>query len=198
MLLFEYLKKMKHISRNLKLISGSVLLRPCRPSDAVQIYEAVRESISELSLWMPWCHVDYSLEEAKSWVKSRPKAWRNGLEYEFVIIDSNDGSYLGNCGLSRNSSEHPFANLGYWIRTSRTNQGIATKAVLSLARFGISDLELERVEITVAPGNKASQRVAEKVGAIREGVLRNRLVIRDGVCDALIFSLIPQDLNAQP
>jgi len=37
---------------------------------------------------------------------------------------------------------------------------------------------------------------AEKAGATREGILRNRLVVRDKVYDAVMFSLIPGDLTS--
>jgi RimJ/RimL family protein N-acetyltransferase len=45
----------------------------------------------------------------------------------------------------------------------------------------------------MATANAASQRVAEKLGATREGVLRNRILIHDQVHDAVMFSLIPSD-----
>jgi RimJ/RimL family protein N-acetyltransferase len=45
-----------------------------------------------------------------------------------------------------------------------------------------------------ATGNKASQRVAEKAGAVREGILRNRITVHGRVLDAVVFSLIPPDL----
>src|SRR3990172_4536404 len=106
-----------------------------------------------------------------------------------------DGSYLGGCGLN-GIGEYKFANLGYWVRTSRTKQGVATAATLLLARFGFDELKLNRIEIVVATGNYASQRVAEKAGATREGVLRNRLILKGKpVVDAVMFSLIPKDLS---
>jgi len=43
--------------------------------------------------------------------------------------------------------------------------------------------------------NERSQRVAEKSGARREGVLRNRLVIREQVRDVVLFSLTPEDMG---
>jgi len=46
----------------------------------------------------------------------------------------------------------------------------------------------------VATGNTRSLRVAEKAGAQREGFLRNRLLIQDKAHDAVMHSLIPQDL----
>jgi len=52
-----------------------------------------------------------------------------------------------------------------------------------------------RVEIVVAVENRASLRVAEKVGATREGVLRNRMPVRDEICHAVMHSLVPEDLG---
>lgn len=68
--------------------------------------------------------------------------------------------------------------------------------MLLVARFGFDELKLRRIEIVAAINNKASQRVAEKAGATREGILRNRLVVRDKVYDAVMFSLIPGDLTS--
>ncbi len=69
----------------------------------------------------------------------------------------------------------------------------ATRAVRLLARFGFEELGLGRIEIVAAVGNKASQRVAEKAGAHREGVLRRRLCLHDEYHDAVMYSLIPDD-----
>jgi RimJ/RimL family protein N-acetyltransferase len=64
-------------------------------------------------------------------------------------------------------------------------------AALLLGDFGFKELKLNRIEILVAVDNLASQRVAAKVGAVREGVLRNRLLLHGKIHDAVIFSLIP-------
>jgi RimJ/RimL family protein N-acetyltransferase len=69
------------------------------------------------------------------------------------------------------------ANLGYWVRTSETGRGIASKATRLVAQFGFAELGLQRIEILAAVGNVASQRVAEKAGAVRECVARKRLLI---------------------
>jgi RimJ/RimL family protein N-acetyltransferase len=66
-----------------------------------------------------------------------------------------------------------------------------------LARFGFEDLGLQRIEITAAVGNVASQRVAEKIGAVREGLLRNRFLLQGRSHDAYLYSLIPED-TSQP
>ena len=174
-----------------------VLLRPYRSGDVDLLYEAVRESIVELSPWMVWCHANYSMEESRDWVESRAGAWERGTEYSFVITDAEEGLFLGGCGLDHinQAVQDPgIANLGYWVRSSRIGKGVATSVVRLLAGFGFGELGLNRIEIIIAVGNKSSRRVAEKAGAKREGILRNRLFVDEQVRDAVMFSLIPQDI----
>lgn len=101
---------------------------------------------------------------------------------------------MGGCGLNRVDNVNKRANLGYWVRTGRTSQGAATTATLLLARWGLKEIGLNRIEILVATGNNPSLRVAEKVGARREGVLRKRIVVGDKVYDAVMFSLVRGDI----
>ena len=178
-----------------RLTNGVITLRPYRVNDSDSVYEAVRESISELSVWMYWCRSDYSLEETRTWIESQPGKWEKGEEYNFAISHNAGGLYLGGCGLTVIDRGCGTANLGYWVRTSQTNKGIAEAATLLLVQFAFKELKLNRVELTIAVDNQASLRVADKVGATREGILRNR-VIKNGIpCDAVIFSFIPQDLG---
>jgi ribosomal-protein-serine acetyltransferase len=158
------------------------------------MYEAIRESIAEISPWLQFAHDGYSLKEARDFLKRCPQSWKNDTEYVFGIIDSRDGTYLGTCGLNRMDTENRRANLGYWIRTSRMGQGIAPAATVLLARWGFQELRLRRIEIIVATGNVRSQRVAEKAGAQREGVLRQRIKINDRMHDAAMYSLVPGDI----
>jgi RimJ/RimL family protein N-acetyltransferase len=72
---------------------------------------------------------------------------------------------------------------------------VATVAALLAASFGFTKLALQRIEIVAAVGNVASQRVAERAGAKREGVLRNRLLLHGRAVDAVMYSLIPADLQ---
>ena len=172
----------------------SFIIRPCQPSDAEPVYEAVRESMKELSPWMPWCHRDYAIEDSRTWFGSRPDLWQKGMEYDFLIAHRSEGRPLGICGLNNLDRENRLANLGYWVRTSQVRKGVATACVPLVARFGFEELNLNRIEIIVATGNIPSQGLAMKIGATREGRLRKRLVVRDHVYDAILFSLLPEDL----
>jgi RimJ/RimL family protein N-acetyltransferase len=170
----------------------AVRIRPYSLDDARGVYEAARESIEELKPWMPWCHPDYSLEESTAWLEVQVPAFQQGTAYEFAIVAA-DGRLVGGCGLNQIDAINKRANLGYWVRTAATRQGVATSAVRLLRRWGFRHTDLGRLEIIVAAGNLASQRVAEKAGAIREGTLRSRLLLHGAQHDAAIYSFIASD-----
>jgi ribosomal-protein-serine acetyltransferase len=185
----------RNIKRDITLTDGKITLRPYRRSDIKATYEAIRESISEMSVWLPFAHKDYTIEETRAWIKQRPGEWKKGNSFEFTILDLKDDSVIGGCGLNEISREVEHANLGYWVRTSRTGNGTATAAARLLAAWGFKELGLIRIEIVIATGNIRSQRAEEKAGATREGILRNRIQVRDKTYDAVMFSLIPQDFQ---
>ena len=171
-----------------------VLLRRWKSSDAEPLYAAARESIDEVGRWLPWCHGEYSIEDSRNWVRSRSQAWEAGTEYSFAIIERSSGRLVGGCGLNQIEPSTKRANLGYWTRTSATGRNYSTSAARILAQFGLLELGFERLEIVAAAENIASQRVALKAGAKREGTARRRVRIRDVQHDAVIFSLIREDL----
>lgn len=183
------------INREVTLDDGKVMLRPYRKDDIKATFEAIRESIAEMSVWLPFAHKDYSIKESRAWIKQRPGEWKKGNSYEFVILDAKDDSCMGGCGINQIDYNNLLANLGYWIRSGRTGHGAAPAAARLLAEWGLKALGLKRIEIVVATGNLRSQRVAEKAGAKREGILRNRILVRDKTYDAVMFSLIPPDFG---
>ena len=178
-----------------ELTDKLVLLRQYGEADAVQLYQAVRESIPEVSRWLPWCHENYSLEESRDFINSRQRNAQGDEWYSFAVFERSSNAFVGGVGLNFINRVHQFANLGYWIRTSAAGRGFATGATRLAARFGFTQLGLRRIEIVAAVNNVASQRVAEKAGAIREGVARKRLLIQGESHDAVVYSLIPGDFG---
>jgi len=183
------------LETKIELTDGNIITRPCRLEDAAVICEGVREAMEKMLKWAPWCHTDYSMSDCTSWLSSRPQVWSEGIEYDFVIFDTKENTFLGGCAIDQINRKHNFANLGYWVRSSQTGKGIATAAVRLISRLGFVKLGFTRLKIVIAEQNKASQRVAEKVGAVREGVHRNRHIVHDKTYDSVMFSLIPQDLQ---
>jgi RimJ/RimL family protein N-acetyltransferase len=169
--------------------SGGVRIRPYRPGDIDALFEAASESVEAVHPWLPWCHPAYTRAESEIWIRSRKIEWEAGREYSFAILDAG-GRFLGGCGLNQINTLHRFANLGYWVRSSAVRRGVATSAVRQVARFAFRETELLRLEIVVSVDNPASQRVAEKAGALREGVLADRLFLHGTPHDALVYALV--------
>ena len=72
-------------------------------------------------------------------------------------------------------------------------RGVATEAVRQVADFAFGNTDLVRLEIVCAVGNDASQRVAERAGAVREGVLRHRLLLHGQPVDAVMYSVVRRE-----
>jgi RimJ/RimL family protein N-acetyltransferase len=159
------------------------------------LYAAVRESLEELMPWIRYFHPDYSIGETRTWLQGRESDWKAGVSYDFAIIDAASGELIGVGGLNNVVEYCLMANLGYWVRKSCMGRGIAPAAVRLLAKFGFDRLKLNRIEIMTDVDNRRSQRVAEKSGAKREGVMRKRLIIRDQARDAVMYSLVVGDLQ---
>jgi ribosomal-protein-serine acetyltransferase len=176
-----------------ELIEGPLLIRTYREEDESALFEAVRESIAEVGRWLPWCHQNYSIEETRQFISSRTASSQSDEWYSVGIFAADGGRFLGGVGINFINRAHQFANLGYWVRTSAAGHGIATIATRAVAKFGFDRLGLHRIEIVAAVDNIASQRVAEKAGATREGILRNRLLIGGVSVDAVMYSLVPRD-----
>ena len=171
-------------------------LRLClwQPSHADALYEAARESVSTVGRWLPWCHAGYAREDAVAWIERCRSASEGGEPCAFAVFDDG-GVLLGGVGLNRFDQQHRSANLGYWVRQQAQGQGVATRATRRLAMFGFDTLGLCRVEIVAAVENLASRRCAEKAGARFEGIARHRLVVGTTPVDAVVYGLLPADLD---
>lgn len=166
-----------------------VVARPLSLADARDHFEAVAESSAELRPFMPWCTPGYSLSDSEEWVRNCESKWNERIQFDFGIRELAGDRFLGTASINEINTEHRVGNLGYWIRSGATGNGFASEASRLVAAFGLSEVGLNRVEIVVSVQNLASQRVAEKIGAVREGVQRNRLYLHGRTVDAIMYSI---------
>jgi len=169
------------------------IIRRYKLEDDEALFEAATESINEVYPFLPWCHPDYSIEDSRGWLRTIASNWKDKQSYAFAITDADTGRFLGGCGLNT-IDENPIANLGYWIRTSEIKKGIASEATRGLLNFGFTYLGFIRIEILMSTRNTASQKVAIGASAKLEGKLRNRLQLHGEIHDALLYSLVPEDM----
>ena len=170
----------------------TVMIRLYEESDTEVMTEAARESTRDVLPWMPWCHPEYSVSEALQWIRAVRDGHAAGTMHEFAIVDAT-GQYAGGCGINQISLATGVANLGYWVRSSVAGRGVAPAAVLQLASWAFQHTPLHRLEIVAAAANRRSQRVAEKVGAHRDAVLRKRVLVNGAPSDAVLYSILRPD-----
>jgi len=174
----------------MELTDGSLLLRLPDGRDLEAIRAACQDP--EIPRWIPVIPQPYTEQSARDFI-----AWsQEGLErgnYSFVIISAETGQLLGAIGMSVNRLMK-IGHIGYWIAAPARGRGIASSALRLLSGWAL-DEGFGRVELITDPDNIASQRVAEKVGFGREGVMRAHTLHRDGRRrDAVLFSLLPGEL----
>ncbi len=170
-----------------------VLLRPYRIEDAPAVHAAAIASVAEIQPFDSWCHPGLTLEDVRGWIAKQVQAFEALEAFEHAIL-GDDGEYLGGCGLNQIDQANRRANLGYWVRTSATRRGVATAAIRELVRWAFESTDLIRLEVVVSTRNLASLRAAEKAGAVRDCVLRSRLLLHGVAHDAVLFSFVRASL----
>ena len=176
------------------MLSAELTLRPPGLDDVDALQAAIDESFDDLHPWMDWCTRDAGITATRAWVAMQTVERREGKAYEFLILDADD-RVLGCCGINAVDRERRMANLGYWVRTSAAGRGVAARAVRRLVAWVRANTDVDRLEIVCAEHNTRSQRVAEKVGARREGVEPSRLTIHGVEHGAVVYTIaMPREL----
>jgi RimJ/RimL family protein N-acetyltransferase len=165
-------------------------LRPYTDDSVEALVEAALESRGHVAPWMAWLKDDYGRDDARTWVAQAMESWERDAAYEFLIFDRQSGGLAGSAGLNAIDRKDQVCNLGYWVRASKLRLGAACQATELLAAFGFDVLSLNRLEIVVAVGNAPSQRVAERAGAVCEGVQGQRITVGEAIHDAKMYALL--------
>jgi RimJ/RimL family protein N-acetyltransferase len=149
---------------------------------------------------MPW-----ALDEPKTLDENVEKIRRFrgqfdlGEAFVYGLFTSDESEVVGGSGLHRRVGEGAF-EIGYWIRTSRAGQGLATEVTAALTRVGFEVCEVDRIEIQCEPKNERSMRIPRRLGYAEEARLRRRLYAPPGgePRDVVVFSLFRDTYPGTP
>ena len=129
-----------------------------------------------------------SPEAARTRIQQHNTAFKRKANIHWAVRKTRGKSLIGVCKLFEFEYQSK-AEVGYWIGTRHWNEGYATEALLATIAFGFNSLELHRIYATTDVTNEASQRVLQKAGFQKEGVLR-RDTRRSGVwCDSELHAV---------
>jgi RimJ/RimL family protein N-acetyltransferase len=171
-----------------------VLLRPYQPADAPALFEAVEESRPYLDQWIGFGHGHRSVEQSHDWIIRQQARWLLRDDMPCGIWEIATGRFLGDSRIYPQSWESRYFSLSYWLRRSATGHGYMTEAVRLLTRYAFDELNASRVEIRCDERNQASAGVAQRLGYVQEGRLRNHILAPDGTLrTTIIFARIPED-----
>lgn len=182
----------KQIERQ-PILTERLLLEPVTPEHVPEMWAATERSLPELLPWMPWAQ-KASEANSREFAERAADDWAAGRDYVFAVMEA--GEYIGGIGLHSYRLEG-IGELGYWIRTDRAGNGFTTEAGGALVILAFETVGLYRLELRTGVENRASQRVAEKLGFTREGTMRKGCPygMEDGY-DCHLYGLLAADWRA--
>lgn len=126
--------------------------------------------------------IDYGNSLIESFAKREALRW--------IIADIASDQMIGTCALYDINPTHARAALGYALMPEHWGKGLATEAASLAMSYGFLELGLHRIEADTEPNNLRSNKVLERLGFQREGLLRERFMHPAGIQDSLIFGLL--------
>lgn len=173
------------------LRSSTVGLRAWKTADLSAVVAAWQDpSIARFSAAVP---APFTLSDARDWLSSQGAARQAGSRLELAIVPAESRVPCGAITLSSVERKHARAMLSYWLTPEGRGRGLATEAVRLLAGWAFDVLGLVRLEMFIEPDNFASQRVAERCGFTREGLLRSRWVSKGQRRDSIVYGLLAHE-----
>ncbi|MEK6276073.1 MAG: GNAT family N-acetyltransferase [Actinomycetota bacterium] len=161
----------------MELRDDDVLLRPPTEADIPAVTAACQDE--ELVRFLPRFPSPYRDQDAREWIASCNSS---EASRDFLIVNAAGGDLLGAIGVRLGE----IGAIGYWIAKEARGRGIATRATRLLSRWALKDGGVQRLQLMTDPTNIASQRVAEKAGFTREGILRAHTAFAEGRRDSVI------------
>lgn len=172
------------------LRTARLLLRPFTEADTDAIL-ALHSSPRVLRYWdsPPW----KERARAERFIAACKQMEREGSGARVVIERTVGGQFIGWCGLVEWNPDHRSATMGYCLDESAWGQGFATEAADALLQWAFDTLDLNRVQSEADTRNTASVRVLEKLGFVREGMLREDCIVNGEVSDSWVYGLLRRE-----
>jgi len=175
------------------LATPRLLLRPLVAADAPTLFTAFSDP-ETTRYWStaPWP----SVADAQTLIAKDRLALPAGEYLRLGLELRATGALIGMCNLFQWVRPCRRAELGYGMQRAHWGHGLMHEALTALLRFGFEQLDLNRVEADVDPRNVGSVRSLERLGFIKEGLLRERWIVDGEVSDTGFYGLLRSDWSA--
>ena len=166
-------------------------LRHLRVDDAPQLFALVDRNRAWLRTWLPWLDTTTTVLHSLAFIEHLRREHTAGRRFTCGLFYK--GQLVGIAGSHPIDHVNRACQFGYWLDEAHTGRGLMTSAIRALLAHAFTTLQLHRVEIRAAPGNYASQAVCERLGFIREGVVRDGEWLYDRYVDLTVNSMLARE-----
>ena len=174
----------------LTLSTPRLRLRPPHQEDAHALFAIYADPVVARYLTAgPWDSIDI----ARARIERDLRAMAAGEAICLAIERAEDGRLLGDCSLFHLDAQSRRAEVGYALAAAAWGQGVVQEAVGALLRHAFEVMELHRVEADIDPRNAASARSLERLGFVREGLLRERWIVDGEISDTAFNGLLRRE-----
>jgi RimJ/RimL family protein N-acetyltransferase len=144
-------------------------------------------SDEDVAHFVPTIPSPYTEGDAHAFLDVAQRGWLDGTELTFAIVDRQTETLLGLVTVRPRDG----GSVGYWLAREARGRGLAAEALGAVLAWVREERGVERFVLTAHVDNVASQRVAERVGFVRTGVVRHVPPFADGRDDAFLYELRP-------
>jgi len=179
------------------LATERLTLRPFRPDDAAELHRLINDwEVCRTLAAVPY---PYARALADEWVTTSGDALAKGRAYHLVITgrEGDQEMVVGGVGLRLHRDDRS-ADLGYWVGRRFWGHGVASEAAGRLVRWALANLDLDRIEASVATDNPGSMSVLRRIGFRQVGTGTQKFEARGGEHPVLRFEAAREDLHAPP
>ncbi len=136
-----------------------------------------------------------TLEDMQDWVKDIMARGARGTDLPFAVIHLASGRVAGATRyLNIMPNDRGLEVGGTWYGPEFQRTSVNTECKYLLFRLAFETLGCIRVQIKTDSRNERSQKAIERIGAVREGVLRNHMILPDGrVRDSVFYSILDSE-----
>lgn len=168
-------------------VDSEVKLVFLQESLAENLFKLIDSDRDYLSEWLPWPPLTKSMEDEKTFIKSAIIAFAEGKSMACAIEYL--GQIVGVIGYNKIDKSLSKVEIGYWLSSKFQGKGIVTRACKYLIQYAFDGLNIEKVQISVATGNKASRNICERLGLTLEGVIRNYENLHGEIVDHAVYGI---------
>lgn len=174
-------------------VDKDIELRILEQADANKLYTVIDNNRRHLREWLPWVDGVTSPEDYHKIIADWRKQFADEDGFQAGIFFH--GEIVGMIGFHGIDRRNRQTSIGYWLAEGHQGQGIMARACRALIDYAFRVLDLNRVEIRCATGNKKSRAIPERLGFKHEGTVRCGEWLTDHFVDSEVYGLLKNDVH---